>query len=387
MTDRQLPKTPRGIEARARRAPDGSWTWRYRVRWKDDRTGRRLVEELETVDEALDFQAHLRLARRRGQLAELDRGRTTIAEFVETSWWPHSGRNLERSTLESYAQQCNHHLLPRVGHLQLRQLTPPVVQGLRDDLERAGVGAPTIRRCLAILQAVCRHAVTAGELTSNPVQPVRKPAVPRRVTAHVPSPAEVEAIRAELDVAGAALVSLLAYEGLRPEEALALADGHVRRRTLLVERKLVKGRLVPGQKHHRAHRAPELFASVAKDLAEHRLAQQRPAGCTLLFPAPDGLAWPDSRYRSWRRWAFKAAVKRAGVPVQRPYDLRHACASLLLYARWSLPKVAAHLGHSIAVLSETYAHVIADLRDEPSVPVEQAIQRAREPELRLANAQ
>lgn len=68
-----VPRTPRGIEPRLRRAANGSWVWRYRVRWADPGTGRRLAEELATVREALHFHAQLRLARRRGVLEDLDR--------------------------------------------------------------------------------------------------------------------------------------------------------------------------------------------------------------------------------------------------------------------------------------------------------------------------
>src|SRR3954468_12372387 len=67
------PKTRRGIEPRLRRTSDDGFAWRFRVRWTDG-NGRRLVEELETVDDALEFQAQLRLARRRGTLEDLDRG-------------------------------------------------------------------------------------------------------------------------------------------------------------------------------------------------------------------------------------------------------------------------------------------------------------------------
>ena len=45
----------------------------FRVRWTDPATGSRPVEEFDTIDEALDFLAHIRLARRRGVLAELTR--------------------------------------------------------------------------------------------------------------------------------------------------------------------------------------------------------------------------------------------------------------------------------------------------------------------------
>lgn len=372
------PATPRGIEPRLRRAAQGGWTWRFRVRWRDSATGRRLVEEFDTVDDALDFQAQLRLGRRRGALAELDRGRISVREFVAREWWPKdAGRNLERSTLTSYKIVYNLHLLPRVGRLELRQLAPPVVQTLREDLEADGIGAPTIRRAMAILQAICRYAVAKGEIASNPVKEVRKPRVKRRLAIIAISPQQVERLRAQLDVESAALISLLGYEGLRPEEALALEDAKLGRASILIDQKNVDGVIVSGQKTDRPPRSPQYFKTVRKDVADHRFAASRPPGCTLLFARADGEPWREYDYRNWRRRVFRPAVKRAGLPITRPYDLRHACASLLLHAGWPLTEVADHLGHSVDTLARDYAHVIAELKGKRPVSVDVAIARAR----------
>jgi integrase len=128
------------------------------------------------------------------------------------------------------------HVLPRLGGLQLRQLTPGLVAEFQSELRAAGVGEPTIRKTLALLQAVCREAVTWGRLGSNPVKPVRKRAVVRKRSVRPLAPVTVERLRRELPTdLDKALVSVLAYAGLRPGEALALTWGHVRERTILVE--------------------------------------------------------------------------------------------------------------------------------------------------------
>src|SRR4051794_37525049 len=124
MTEKRPPKpdTPRGVEPRLRRTPEGDWVWRYRVRWKDPATGRRTVEEVDTIQEALDVLAHLRLAKRRGDFSDLGRGRETLRDFV-TEWWEgYAKANLARSTRKTYATLWNRHGLERVGHLELRQV-------------------------------------------------------------------------------------------------------------------------------------------------------------------------------------------------------------------------------------------------------------------------
>lgn len=408
------PTTPRGVEPVLRRGERREWAWRYAVRWTDPITKRRKVEEFNTVGEAEDFRAHLRLARRRGALEDLTRGERSLIDFVEQEWWPnYAARELERNTLLTYAPVWNRHLHPRLGHLQLRQITSPAVQQFKVDMINDDVGLPTVRRSMAILQSICRHAVTLGETSINPVREVRKPAVTRQLAVVAISPTQVEKLRRLLedgyteirtgkdgktrteinhapDPVSAALVSLLAYEGLRPEEALALEDQHIRRATLLLEQKNIDGELKVGQKtggrRARSFRSPDLFAPVRQDLAALRLATHRQPATTLLFPRPsDDQPWRGHDYKNWRNRVFKPAIKAAGLPITRPYDLRHACASLLLHAGWPLTRIADHMGHSVATLSEYYAHVIADLRDVDATPVEQQIQSARQPHTEQAS--
>jgi integrase len=136
--------------------------------------------------------------------------------------------------------------------MPLRAITPSVVEDFARELEQAQVGPEARRAVLVTLQSIFRRAVVWDRVRSNPIAAVRKPGG-RRVKAIVPlAPATVEAIRAELvaesDARSAVLVSLLAYAGLRPEEALALRWRHVRERTLLVDSKNVDGELLDGQK-------------------------------------------------------------------------------------------------------------------------------------------
>ena len=97
----------------------------------------------------------------------------------------------------------------------------------------------------------------------------------------------------------------------------------------------------------------------------------------LLFARPDGAPWRETDYRNWRRRVFQAGAKAAALDIRRPYDLRHAFASLLLHEGRSLVYVAEQLGHTVATLSADYAHVIAELRHQPPLPAADAILRAR----------
>ena len=140
------------------------------------------------------------------------------------------------------------------------------------------------------------------------------------------------------------------------------------------------GRSSPGQKSRRPPRTPELWLPVARDVAAYRLATRRATtrtGSQLLIPRADGEPWREYDYRNWRRRVFRPAMRHAGLPISRPYDLRHACASLMIHAGKPLTEIAEHLGNSVATISEHYAHLIADMRGQTPTSVPDAIMSAR----------
>jgi integrase len=174
----------------------------------------------------------------------------------------------------------------------------------------------------------------------------------------------------------AALISVLAYSGLRPGEALGLRWGDVREKTLLIERSISLGEETDTKT--RQHRTVRLLTPLAQDLREWRMAAGRPVDRALIFPSHTGMPWARDAYQSWRRRAFARAVKAAGLEHARPYDLRHSFASLLLHEGRSVIYVARQLGHDATLTLDRYGHVVDELDGSPRLDAEAAIQAARE---------
>jgi hypothetical protein len=90
------------IERRQRKRRDGGTYAVWRVRWYDT-TG---PERSRTFDRAADagaFEAKVRMLKRNDDLAELDAGKETLADFA-AEWWEHYAvGNLARNTLKGYA--------------------------------------------------------------------------------------------------------------------------------------------------------------------------------------------------------------------------------------------------------------------------------------------
>ncbi|MGZ4268799.1 MAG: site-specific integrase, partial [Solirubrobacteraceae bacterium] len=172
-------------------------------------------------------------------------------------------------------------------------------------------------------------------------------------------------------------MSVLAYAGLRPGEALALRWGDVRERTVLIQRALSLG--TEDDTKTTQHRTVRLLAPLKADLAAWRLASGRPGDDALAFPCRTGEPWTVAAYQSWRRRSFNRARQAADAPAATPYALRHSYASLLLHEGRSVIYVARQLGHDARLTLTRYGHVIDELEDQPRIDAEEAIRQARVP--------
>jgi integrase len=207
-----------------------------------------------------------------------------------------------------------------------------------------------------------------GLIPSNPVSVVDKPGQPPTKRPQPLGPLTIETMRAGMSLRDATLISLLAYGGLRPEEATSAHWDVLGERILHAHAgKTERDRVV------------DVLAPLAQDLAEWRLAQGRPAGKALIFPRQGGKEWQLHDWQNWRRRIYQPAAKAAGVTGDmRPYRLRGSFVSLLLWEGRSLTYVAEQAGHSVATLAKHYAGVLRELEDKPRTPAAEAIRSARE---------
>jgi integrase len=359
------------MEIQKRILSDGSVRWR--ARWRQG--GRYRARTFDRKRDALNFSAELRRRQQLGTLSTLDTGRMTLAEYVAGTWATAYRSNLSESTRLRYGHLYDKHILPELGPLALAEITPEAIARWQAQRLALGGGPVAVRGALTLLGGILQRAVEGGHLQTNPVRAVRKATLPRRSEVRPLAPAIVERMRRAATPRDATLLSMLAYSGLRPGEALALQWRDIREQTILVERALSLGQEKDTKTS--AHRTVRLLAPLAADLREWQLRSGRPSDHALIFPSKKGGPWTLSAYQSWRRRAFKRALNRAGVAHGRPYDLRHSFASLLLHEGRSVIYVARQLGHDARLTLGTYGHVIDELDGAPHIAAEAAIIAAR----------
>lgn len=345
----------------------------WRVRWRQH--GHNRARTFSSRRDARDFDAEVRRQRRAGSLAALDAGIETFGDYVTGTWAASHAATLAPKTRLHYASLYDHHLRPYLASLALREISAEVIGRWQAERLAAGAGQVAIRHAIELLGSILEHAFVAGRLSENPARRVKKARRPRREEVQALSPRTVEAMRAALGARDATLISVLAYAGLRPGEALGLRWRDIREHTLLIQRAISLGE--EADTKTRQHRTVRLLSPLAADLRSWRMASGRPDDHELVFPGKDGRPWTLAAYQSWRRRAFSRGIQAAGLVHARPYELRHSFASLLLHEGRSVIYVARQLGHDPRLTLTRYGHVIDELEELPRLQAEAAIHTAR----------
>ena len=353
------------------RKPNGKWE----LRWRE--AGQRRSRTFDRKTDATAFEVDRIRRKQLGHAAVPDD--VPLREFVETYWALHAKPNLAESTRDFYARTWVNHIMPRLGDYGVRELTPKRLTRFREELEKAGVGAATARKSIAIVQSILSFAVAEELVDFNAAASVRKPRYQREREPHIFLPTEVEGIREQLtSQRDRTLVSLLAYSGPRPEEVVCrLAWEDIGERAIRYR----------DTKRHRVRFTP-LLAPLAEDLREWFLASGRPEGKQPVIPAHDGGFWTDDDWRNWRSRIWRGEERpanRRNVPTYpgaapegtRPRDLRSSFITVQVYAGVPLTTIAKQCGTSVTMIEQHYAGVIENW-DGRQVPAEDQIRAARE---------
>jgi integrase len=352
----------------------------YRVRWRDgDRNRSRSFERRADAEQ---FDADERRRQRMGAHAPAEPSRDRLDAWLET-WVRRDGVAWARSTRLHRAAVMDKWIAPLIGGVRLRDLGRARVREWRAEMLDRGATNATANGAMRVLSAALGVAVQDGLIPANPCLGIRRlshaPAPARPL-----SPAESERLRAELPtLRDQVLWGLMAYAGLRPEEALALRWGDVGA-TLYVHRAFTHGE----QKDTKTGRARSVtvIGPLADDLAAWRERSEWSEHGDLVCPSLGRADRPADAARrggflhlgNWRNRAFIPATRRARLAGVIPYNGRDTFASLLIYEGRPPILVAAALGHGdTQTLWRHYAGVFAEAEHVTRMPIDEAVRRAR----------
>jgi integrase len=348
--------------------------WRIRYR---DASGRRILETLGKEPAWNRTRAEAELRRR---LVDVERAgyqhpeRITFADFSDRWLNEHlPGRGLKQTTIESYQQTLQRHLLPSFGSHQLSELErrPELIDRYVSDKTRAGLSAKTISNHLLLLQVMLKRAVRWRLIQRNPVQDVDRPRL-QQPDLQILTPAQIARLATayrELEHDAATederdwwrLARTLTFTALgtamRRGELLALRwrDVELLDGRLHVREALVRGRLTT-PKSRAGRRMIELGPRTRDLLTQHWQRSTFQAYDELVFSHPQkGTPLDPSRLT---RAYLRRALNRAGITgTFRPFhDLRHTALTHEAAAGNPMTYIQHRAGHSQAAITERYIH-------------------------------
>jgi len=301
------------------------------------------------------------------------RGHLTVAEHLDQWLEGYVKTNCGPRTYEGYQSIVRNHLAPAMGHHQLKELQPPIIQryyGKACD----NLSARTVHHHHRVLSQSLKYAVRQGYLGRNPAEMVDPPTA-RKKTMRAMTPVEVGIL---LESAEGNLYYPVFYTalntGLRQAElpGLRWRDVDLDMCAISVSQVLYTrgGRAEfkePKTQHsrRRVNMTPKLALYLASYKAEreafYRQLERPWTLDDLVFVTPEGHPINPSVLSH----NFTKAVKQAGLEHVRFHDLRHTFASLMLM-RGAKPKVISEaLGHSsVAFTMDVYSHIIDGMQQD-----------------------
>ncbi len=299
---------------------------------------------------------------------------TTVAEFVGETWLPGlSASNLRPSTVEMYIRCVTRYVLPHLGQLRLRDVSPIRLKSWLDQLKVAGVGDRTVQIAAVTAHKMLKAAVDLELISRNPADNAAVREARPHTRAPVPTIWTTAQTRAFLssqkDDRLFSLWRLAIMTGMRRGELaglrwqdLDLDEGvvHVRTTRVVVSYKVLDS----APKTEKGKRAVGLDPTTVSCLRAFRDAQQKELSAlgrgwredNLVFVAADGEGYHPQRLRIM----LADRAKAVGLPPIKLHALRHGHATAALEAGVPMKVVSERLGHSgIAITSDVYSHVTA----------------------------
>ena len=307
----------------------------------------------------------------------------TLEDFLREWVSGHIKLTVAPKTFERMTREVENHLIPRLGHIPLRDLKTEEVTAFYGFLTtegrvdgKGGLDPISIRNLHRTLHQALTHAIDLNKITRNPATKATKPRVAKRRAKVLDEGQMAKLLAAAKDTHMFAPLLVALTTGVRRGELLALPwsavdleSGRIRIEQS-VEQLPADGdgprvRIKP-PKTESSRRTIALPAIAVEILKRHRVEQieQRMAlglgRAELVFTEIDGsMIVPDVFTHRLTRLAASVGLKCS------PHTLRHTMATALLRAGQHVKIVAERLGHSsITMTLDTYSHVLPDMQEE-----------------------
>ncbi|MGE3993409.1 tyrosine-type recombinase/integrase [Pseudorhodoplanes sp.] len=282
---------------------------------------------------------------------------------------------LERSTVRSYEEHVDLHIVPFIGALKLSGMNAPAVNAFADKLREEGRSPEMVRRVVRSLGAIFRESRRRGLSTVDPTAGIDLHLARRKDRRPViPTKAELQAMIAGATGRWRPLILVAIFCGLRASELRGLpwSDVDFEGRQINVTQRADVFHKIGLLKSEAAYRSVPCPPMVLNALREWKLVCPK-GELGLVFPNGVGnvealsniiLRGFDPIQIAAGIATTQAAKDGAGSPISLTvakygmHALRHACASLWIENGMNPKRIQRLMGHSsIQMTFDTYGHL------------------------------
>jgi integrase len=348
----------------------------------DPVTGKRRQKRLSAPTKKALEEAMTRMLHEVHTGSYIEPSTTTTGAYL-WQWLEGIAPNVRESSHIRYERTIKRDIIPALGSIPLRKLTPAPIQTLYATQIAAGRAASSVHVMHAVLHRALDQAVKWRLLPHNPADAVD---LPRLTPPELQTWTAGQACTFLDGTAGdalAALWRLALLTGMRRGELLAVRwqDVDLERGALAVPRTLTRGRqslIFTEPKSAAGRRSLALPASCVAALRRYKAQQNERRlqwgdswqDTDLLFDRGDGSPMQPAYLN--KRFLLLAA--RLGLPRIRLHDLRHTSATLAL-ADGVHPKILQErLGHSnVSMTLNRYSHVSMSMQRDAADRLDRAL--------------
>ncbi|KAB2761990.1 tyrosine-type recombinase/integrase [Brucella anthropi] len=360
---------------RKRTLPSGKTAWLAEYR---DGEGKRRFKQFVRKMDAENFLLTARVEVRQGvHVAESQS--ITIKKAADLWIERAENENLEASTLASYKQHRDLHIVPSIGATKLSTMTVPSVQAFADELIKTKSRAMT-KKILGSLSSIFTEAQRKGLANHNPVAAVKvKIAKRHKKRPEMPTTDELRAILAATSDDRRPLIYTAAFTGLRASELRGLQwpDLDLDAGALHVVRRADPYNKLGSPKSEAGTRTIPLGPTLKNMLQKWQ--EQAPASdLGLVFPNGAGNVESHANLLQRVFWPIqiKAGVSVAtgkkdddGKPIMKAkyslHALRHAAAASWIASGMTPKRIQVLMGHSsIQMTFDTYGYLFEAREDD-----------------------
>ena len=380
-----MSKTRANGEGNIRQRPDGRWEVRVTI-GIDFSTGepKRISRYASTQEEAVRLLHELSYLR---DTSPKNFESISLGEWLDLCLEVYMKNSLKQSTYLSYESYIRVHLKPALGNVQLRDLSPRLLQeyyNYKAETER--LSPKTIININLFLHKALSYAVTEGYIVSNPAASINLSRGNKPQIEILTRDEQAKLIRASYQHRYGVFIRLVLFTGLRLGELLGLRweDLDIQSNLLHIRRTLnrlnkVKKPTIPGEnrteiviqppKSQNSIRSVPLLPAVMQDLLNWRNVQRSDQAIAgeqyqdsgMIVTNPFGGFIEPRTFKD----QYNQILTLAGLRHFTFHALRHTFASRAMEQGMEAKTLSVLLGHaSVSFTMDTYAHVLTDYKRE-----------------------